>query len=735
VLQIAETYIFEGVTVYGDHEGLGTYYLLPQQARFRLDEKGEPVFKFIKYRFPVDREDGRKGGGFLIFDAEFVVPEDKVERIKEALVPITRDKAARAGVEPPPVTVGSLTYTDGSVKVNLFNESEELVEAVFNPGKPSLFGNNVSSFSVELTPEGAALAEDALQGRGGVVQVAYSLVFWAKLPPLKVTARFNSSQFYSFFQDIDVDWHMWAEDSYRETVREQLIESQSMVVEVDQGGVTDTNLIAEVKDWAFRTLEKYVEKKMIEELAPATEDQRKIPDGIEDVTRDISNTHVSSFTFNYKESATAEWDVHPPGTLPNITSLTDAQGNPLKWEDFSVLADLDDEFFKQLRVDVSVNADFATLPIHSVEVKVNYKGQPMAALAAGPEGEASFEDADKIAKFAAFVDGDVDDEANWKYSYSYQVNYKGTSKTFQSEEVETDEGIITVGVDDVGILLVDVAAGDINFNDVQTAQVKLAYADEELGVGPIEEQFSLDAANKEHEFKRVIFQPFRKPYTYSVKYFLKDGREFSTSEQSGRAHNLFIHDPFSGSKAVKVLATGDLEKTIENIFVELEYVDDANQYRQTQSIVLNSETPFFDWTFPVIDDALGTVTYSGNIVLRNGTVRPIEETVAESGTIVVPKAPQEILDLQVITDLIDFSAVKLARVSIDYADDANFASLHKDLVFSKANSATSIVKIPIFDRTKKSVKWQASFFMTDNSRKTVPPTETTDSVVILEVPA
>ncbi|WP_158594063.1 hypothetical protein [Cohnella faecalis] len=37
------------------------------------------------------------------------------------------------------------------------------------------------------------------------------------------------------------------------------------------------------------------------------------------------------------------------GSLPNITTLTGRDGQPFKWEDFSLTVDLDDPFFRQLR--------------------------------------------------------------------------------------------------------------------------------------------------------------------------------------------------------------------------------------------------------------------------------------------------------------------------------------------------------------------------------------------------
>ena len=730
MLQIDKVQLIEGVTVYGDDGSFNTFYLLPQQPRYRRDENGNPVFKFIKYRFPVDREDGKKGGGFIIFDAEFVVSEEKVPKIKEVLQSQVRQEANRLNISPvPDVKLGTINYTEGETILNILNENEDLVEKVFNPGVPSLYGNNITAMSAELTPEGATLCEQALQGKGGLVQVVYKLKFWAKLPPMKVNAWFNSFQFYSFFQTIDVEWRVWREDDYRETVREQMIGSESMGVAIDSGGITDEKLKSEVRDWAFRTLEGRVENMMIKQLTQVPDDQRDLPDGIENVTRDISKTSISSFNLNYEENATEEWDVNPQGTLPNITNLRDKDGNPLKWKSFATEVDLDDPFFRQLRVDTYVNADFENLPIHSVEVKLLYNGRPMANLEEGPEGEVVLRKPEDVGHFATFVEND-----NWKYTYSYQVNYEGTSQAFQSEEIETDEGTLTVGVDDVGILSVEVSAGDLNWNEVESAQVKLTYEDPGEGVSPLEDQFVLNEDNLTHEFQRVIFKPFRKPYKYRVKYFMKNGREFETDEREGRAHNLFINDPFAGTKTIKVLAAGDLQNTINNVFVDLKYRDEQNDYTQKHSVALNASTPFVDWVFPVISETLGEATYSGNVMLKDGTVRPIEQTIAEANTIIVPKPPVDHLKVDVVTDLLDFSTVKLVRLSVSYEDETNFASKRRDFIFSANNGVSQAWEIPIFDPAKDSYSWEATYFMSDNSQKKIGPTETSEPTIILEVP-
>lgn len=737
MLRIDLRHEIEGITVFDDDAAFNKFYLLPNEPRYRLDPNGNPVFKFIKYRNPVDRDGGKhKGGGFVIFDVEFVVPEAKMPKINQALTDLVRQRATERNVQPPGVEIGNLIYTSGESILNLFNDSKELVQSKFNPGQPSLFGNNITSFAVELSPEGATLAEQALQGKGGVVQVVYKLKFWAKLPPFQVHGWFNSSQFYSFYQTIDVDWYLWSEDDYRETIREQTVASQSMGVEVISDAPVDDKVKEDVRNWALETVEKTAEKKMIAVLTPVPDDQRNLPDGIENVTRDVQKTRIDSFDLWYKESSTVEYAINPQGTLPNITSLLDKSGKPVEWKDYAVEVDLDDPFFKQLRVDAYVNADFEHLPIHSVEVKVSYNGKPMPNLTEGaPEGEVVLSKPEDVGHFATFIDTTLSDDKQWKYKYSYQVNYKGASQIYQSPEVETDEGNLTIGVDDVGILSVHVAPGDLNWDQVNQVQVRLTYEDPGENIGPLEDNFVLTKDNATHLFEQVIFKPFRKSYKYQVKYFMKDGREYQVKEQEGRGKNLFINDPFVGLKAVKVIAGGDLKNRIANIFLDLNYADDTNSYTQSKSAVLNATTPFVDWTFPVISDVQGKLTYSGNVVLLDGTARPIDQKEADGGVIIVPKPYASFIDVLVVTDLLDFTQCKLVRLSLSYQDDDNLIQERKDFVFSPAKKDGQAWHIGICDQAKNKYAWEAIYFMTDNSQRKGGSTSASDATIILEVPA
>jgi hypothetical protein len=251
----------------------------------------------------------------------------------------------------------------------------------------------------------------------------------------------------------------------------------------------------------------------------------------------------------------------------------------------------------------------------------------------------------------------------------------------------------------------------------------------------VEDNFVLTETQPVHKFEEVILQPFRKSYKYRIKYFMKDGKEYQVAEQESRSKNLFINDPFSGTKTIKVVAVGDLKDRIRNIFLDLNYTDTTNNYIQNNSLVLNNEKPFSDWTLPVISDTQGQVTYSGTVVLADGTVRTISPTVATGNTILVPKAPVGSVNVMVATDLLDFMAYKLVRLSFTYQDDPNLVLERKDFVFSSSSKASQTWQVSIYDPANTKYAWEATFFMNDNTQRRAGSTAATDPTLILEMPA
>jgi len=236
--------------------------------------------------------------------------------------------------------------------------------------------------------------------------------------------------------------------------------------------------------------------------------------------------------------------------------------------------------------------------------------------------------------------------------------------------------------------------------------------------------------------REVIFAPMQNPYTYSVTYFMPDGKQYSVTGGTSRSPILYVNKPFHSTKTVAIRAMGDLQTDIATIFLDLKYTDQKNNYVQTNSIALDKKTPFTDWDFPIIDENAGTVTYSGSIQFVDGSVQTIDPTPAPTDTILVGKAhdDSEFLAVKVMANLIDWTKVKLVDVSLHYADAANGVDSRVDFTFTSDAKAPQTFTVRLNDKTKKSYEWQASYFMSDDSEVDTALSPSEKLTLVLDVP-
>jgi hypothetical protein len=709
--------VIEGITVYEDHIDPAVYYLLATTPRFRLDDKHQPVFQFIKYKFPVTRADGKVGGGFLIFDVEFAVDDAVREKIRGQLQERVNAKFKNANPKPQ-VQIGSLRPINTSplgkpaATVQVLDSGGALVQRIQNPGRPSLYGNFVTPITVELSPEGATLAEKALQGKGGVVQVTYNLPMVVRIPPLQANVDFWASKFMSFHQEVDVGRNIWGTPrSRQERISEFFSSSEFARVHIEPGMVTDQKVISAVTDWGWATLDDAVKRMVLKDIDPVKDDDRKVDDSLNHLTRDIMQTRMVDFHRVFSQDMAMDWDPMPGGTLVNITSIPG-----VKWADHAIIVDLDDPFFKQLNVDIRANADFDALPIFSIDVSLNY-GKNRA-----PQ-TFSLKSPTDVGKFKASLE-----DNNWKYKYTYKVHYKGMSQVYEAPPKETDDTSLTIDAGDSGIVHVDITPGDMDFSEIRGAEVTMRYEPDKGQ--PIEQMFTLDKPGQMLHFQKVIMEPVTKAYKYKVKYLMKDGKKFETPDWAeGRSPILMVNDVWSAVKTVALRSRGNFDNDVEAILVDLTYDDAVNKYTQTKSIALTKETKFFDWTFPVISETAGTVSYSGTIKYLDTREESFSGQ-ATGNTIIVGPKVTGFLEVTVLADMIDFSQVRLAKITLSYSDEANSVKAKKDVIFKQGSVQPQMFKVELKDKTKTSYTWKAEFFMIDGSDKKTPVTTTDDETLI-----
>ena len=196
----------------------------------------------------------------------------------------------------------------------------------------------------------------------------------------------------------------------------------------------------------------------------------------------------------------------------------------------------------------------------------------------------------------------------------------------------------------------------------------------------------------------------------------------------------YVDDPFSATKVVQLRSRGDFERQIDTIFVDLAYDDDRNGYRQTFSMALTKDKRFADWSFPVIDERLGKITYRALTTFSNGTVSDTGEQPVPGSTLIVGE-DSATLTVKVIPDLIDWDLVRLATVELHYVDPDNAMDERESYTFRKGTLEAKW-ELGLRDRTKNTYEWSVKFFKTDGSRaETRSAGPVADEDLIIEMPA
>jgi hypothetical protein len=732
MIRIDQELSIEGVTVYRDEVQRNTFYVLPNQPRFRLDDSGKPVFKFIKYRDPIDKPDGSKGGGFVIFDSEFVVPEDKMTKVQKALDALVQQEGGKGSAQ-----IGDFTFTRGTATLNLLDSGDanaNLVEKVQSAAKPSLFGNNVCCFSAELSPTGATVIEAAMQGAGGIAQVTYDLNFITKIPEIGGHVWFFEDKFYSYYQTIDKsDDHWWSGNNGSELDkrREQFSSSDSGGVDLNFNWVLpdpdqDTKLKNSIRDWGWSALDDAVKRLTLSD--PTANTDNGLPDGVHHVTRDFSTDKTASFDRYFRESDAVEWHVVPNGTLPNITSLPG-----IKWSDYSIVIDGIDPFFQTLHLNVGINADFDKFGIDSVDLEVKYNGATLKPLGKDKNGfdiAPHFTSGDQRVAFEQYIANN-----SWKYSYSYLVNFKDDSRVFNSGSIDSDANVLTIDVGDLGVLSVQIFAGSIDWKVVASAEVNLTYADASNNVDPISYTAHLSKDVPTDHWRAVIMARQANPVQFTVKYNMVDGTSYTDKPKQSSANQLYIDDPF-GVKVVHVRGLYDFDNTVDTVFIDLTYKDATTGMATSTTFALKKGNTFADWTFTTITGSTGQVQYSGMVRNKDNTQTPIAMTTAASDTIYLGDGDVTYLTVTVVPDLIDWTKVKLATVALAYADPANGINAQTTIPV-KSGTTPAPWKVACKDPTKNKFTWSATYYLSDanNTHLTSAAVTTSDTVVVLQLPA
>jgi hypothetical protein len=274
--------------------------------------------------------------------------------------------------------------------------------------------------------------------------------------------------------------------------------------------------------------------------------------------------------------------------------------------------DLNDDFFKAVRVDVVTDQAFAADQIDQMKVHFEYAGQPkdLVFSAAGATAQAVWT---------------YDKDAGNDYTYQYEVLFKdsapqGQGKSAKSPVIKSNATKLVLPDELYTIQNIAVQAVNIPFDRYTQVEVELAYADSDNNIS-FAQTYLLNATNQSPTWRIRVADPAKSDYKYRLTHYPVGKPPIAGDWMTTSAPALIVTDPYPNVLRVTVLPALDFTK-VQRALVTLSYTDDANNISQTDLLPpLAGPDAMAQWTCNIADGTKRTYTYQVDMQYKDGSVK------------------------------------------------------------------------------------------------------------------
>lgn len=722
MLSIPAVAQIEGITIFRDDDVPSRFYYLPRTISIQRAPDGSPMFTFLRYQFPIEREGEEKGGGYLVLTTAMTEDPDVLRtRVEPALSQLVRSELPPSAPLPE-ITLAPVDFTNGQVRLLMMRDDEFVGDVQL--GRPSLFADNTASIAVELEELGASLFADALRQGGSVAAVEYDLTFPVRLPAVTIIGHVSSSEVKTAVMEYTrskvVDGSTWGDDEREEAHRTSIaetMESQGLVsLEIRKGTVDLSEEDTEsLRAFAFRAMDEFIDEHFLAGGSVETAADRE-SEWMEFLSQDI----VATFDLNVSYRDVIDRAYNPSAQL-NPSFL----GAPI--EDLVLDIDLGNApwYYNNLEVMVDTNLDFGRYGdiVHSVVGHLTYDDRLPDGTRLTRRESVVFTGDDRDPKpfrtRTAGVGRDV-------YHVDLEVNYKSgpvLQTTLASFDTHTRN--LTLNVPNPGVLEVVFATDPTAFDGgLSAVEVEVEYGDPRKGVPRAVETVILSDGITEATYRRVIHakwdQPYRYRFTYSV--VAPDGStQRSTTawvEASSATRHVRVPTPFDTDFSVMVIPQVDWRE-VRELIVDLDYHDEVNDYRVHRTLSFSEAAASAQpWRFPLRDPDQRSYRYAQKLLLHNNAVVESDWVVrgSDTGTLLVGNAPGGVATVEVDAADADLGGeVRRVVARLRYEDPANDVVDTATLLFRDATPQEW--SIALVDATSDRYAYDVEYFMADGSRR------------------
>ncbi|MEM7481948.1 MAG: hypothetical protein AAF481_12305 [Acidobacteriota bacterium] len=768
-----------GCQVYRDDVDALAWYVMPQAPTLAMDENGKPSISLAMYRRDVSQltEEERKtrlGGGILSLSVELRPTDEQEREIREAIAsdPKAQRRVARRNPQlaadardlAAAIKLGTVPIKDGLVTLAILGETtgddgtvmpgSEFINSLVGVGRVSMVGRQRASFMAKLSQDGAVMLWEMMERDLAALRVAYDLSFDHRLNAVRMSVWCDAKKTYEATQE---QWQNLSDRaswsvrrsgnstrrtfgrtqsiSARETLGIVAEDSQNSRVTITPGAGADV-VSPEITEELIRSGNEMISEFLAATFLqwnPGAEAQFADQPELETELAEHDGKKYGSHTIDYYNLK--EWNEEMSATLnhhftskavieghlgPNANMTGVLAGHDP--DDFRVQIDLDHDYYKYLDVQVLCTSDFEEDPVDLVKAHLEYDER-------GSQGSVhevkdfAFRKDSQPQNFLTFL-ADPDKKS---YDYEYEVFYRGTDETY-TVKGKTDETILVLDTDRMGILRVEVFLGLVNWEQVKSVFVKMWFGG---GSDRKETEFALNEGNQSFLWNQVIAKALDEPYHYQITFVDQTGQKIEHAPESSRSGRLIINQPQQESMEVAIVPAGSFGDggMLSKVVVAMRYRD--GDYLVDDIFTLSGEDDSKVWEVPLLNDDRREYEYQTTVFYADGVTR--EDDWQKSDKSVLALGDPFGYRVQISPYLLKDKGFAFGTLHLEFHDAAADIRVEKTLEITDFGT-------PLFWRfrlgapDRHTYTYQLTLFTTEGEEKSLPPAQGDKEVLVLRPP-
>lgn len=301
-------------------------------------------------------------------------------------------------------------------------------------------------------------------------------------------------------------------------------------------------------------------------------------------------------------------------------------------------------------------------------------------------------------------------------------------------------------------LEVNLSPDSINWELVRTVTVNLLYQDLPNNIRKAETK-TFNKGDKSAIWKVALANQSLRSYQWQASYYLKD---ISIGEQglvrypelkdtwNTTDESVILIDRYQPKSNKPTVKEGELEveispedidwDVVRRITVNLSYQDALHNIDASESKTFRQNDDSFIWNIALADKNLRTYQWQATFFMKDASVGeqgklyyPATKGTWETSTDSVlflnnykpkPQQEQELLEVSISAQDLDWAIVNKIQVSLTYQDQENQIEVQKNITLTKNNSLF-LWSFPITNVNHKQYQWQANFSLVNQETKTI----------------